>query len=258
MRALLVGAGRALGEPVQLEIKNLWASVEGKEVLKGVDLKIESGKVHAIMGPNGSGKSTLSSVIMGHPKYKVLKGDILLDGKSLLKLPANERARAGLFLGFQYPMEVPGVGLANFLRTALISANGKAPPVMEFHRILKEQMGRLGMTEEFMKRGLNEGFSGGEKKRAEIFQMNILKPKIAVLDEPDSGTDVDALKFVGKGIEQSVKENKTGVLLITHYNRILKYVKPDFVHVFKDGKVVRSGGAKLAGEVEKEGYDSFG
>ncbi len=257
MRAPPAAAGRALGEPVQLEIKNLWASVEGKEVLKGVDLKIEEGKVHAIMGPNGSGKSTLSSVIMGHPKYKILKGDILLDGKSILKLPVNERARAGLFLGFQYPMEVPGVGMSNFLRTALISSNGKASPVMEFHKILKEQMGRLGMGDEFIRRGLNEGFSGGEKKRAEILQMNILKPKIAILDEPDSGTDVDALKVVGKGIEQSVKENKTGVLLITHYNRILKYVKPDFVHVFKDGRIVKSGKVELADEVEKEGYEAF-
>ncbi|MBI4015608.1 MAG: Fe-S cluster assembly ATPase SufC [Candidatus Aenigmarchaeota archaeon] len=243
---------------MKLEIKNLWASIEGKEVLKGVNLTIEKGKVHAIMGPNGSGKSTLSSVIMGHPKYKILKGDILLDGKSILKFPANERAHMGLFLGFQYPMEVPGVGLGNFLRTALISSNGKAPPVMEFHKILKEQMGRLGMGDEFIRRGLNEGFSGGEKKRAEILQMNMLKPKIAILDEPDSGTDVDALKVVGKGIEQSAKENKTGVLLITHYNRILKYVKPDFVHVFKDGRVVKSGKAELAGEVEKEGYEAFG
>jgi len=255
---------------MSLEIKNLCVSVnaerssanvaaqhEGKEILKGISLKINSGEVHVIMGPNGSGKSTLSLAIMGHSKYKIVGGDILLDGKSILGLPVHERAKLGIFLGFQYPQEVAGVGISNFLRTVLANTNGSAPAVAEFHTRLKEKMKQLGMPEEFLKRGLNQGFSGGEKKRSEILQLATLKPKFAVLDEPDSGTDVDGLKSIAAGIKEAVAENKTGILLITHYNRILEHIKPDFVHVVVDGKIVKSGSFAVANEVEANGYDIF-
>ncbi|MBI2040764.1 MAG: Fe-S cluster assembly ATPase SufC [DPANN group archaeon] len=230
---------------------------ERKEIISGISLTINSGEVHALMGPNGSGKSTLSLALMGHPKYKITHGDILLNGKSIINLPANERAKLGVFLGFQYPQEVEGVGISNFLRTVLARTNDGAPAVKEFHKQLKEKMSQLGMPEEFLKRGLNHGFSGGEKKRSEILQLEVLKPKFAILDEPDSGTDVDGLKSVAAGIKETVAENKTGVLLITHYNRILEHVKPDFVHIIVDGKIVNSGGAELARETEKSGYDSL-
>jgi len=239
-----------------LEIKNLHVSIEGKEILKGVDLKIKKGETHALMGPNGSGKSTLSFVLMGHPKYKVTKGEILLDGKNILKLSPNKRANLGLFLGFQYPTEIPGVSLFNFLKTSYNSThegNGKVSS-MEFREILKDKMKTLGIEETFINRNLNEGFSGGEKKRGEILQMAILNPKFSVLDETDSGLDIDSLKIVASSINKiSSKEN--GILLITHYQRILRYIKPNFVHVMINGKIVLSGDEKLAEKLEEKGYD---
>jgi Fe-S cluster assembly ATP-binding protein len=237
-----------------LEIRDLFVEVEGKEILKGVSLSIKSGEIHALMGPNGSGKSSLSLAVMGHPKYKITKGEILLNGKSILNLPVNDRAKLGLFLGFQYPQETEGVGVSNFLRTSLLSLEKVVPEVMSFHNELKEKMQSLGLKEEFLKRGLNVGYSGGEKKRSEILQMSVLKPKIAILDEPDSGTDVDGLKVIANGIGESSKEG-AGILLITHYNKILQHVKPDFVHVLVDGKITKSGGPELAEEIEKSGYE---
>ncbi len=242
---------------MKLEIKDLYVSIEGKMVINGLSLTINSSEVHALMGPNGSGKSTLSYAIMGHPKYKITNGDILVDGKSILKLAANERARLGIFLGFQYPQELAGVGISNFLRTALASRGESVPRPAEFYKIIKEKMQQLGMPEEFLKRGLNEGYSGGEKKRSEILQLTTLKPKFAILDEPDSGTDVDGLKAVALGIKRAVTENQTGTLLITHYNKILEHVEPNFVHIMIDGKIAKSGGASLARDVEKIGYESF-
>lgn len=242
-----------------LEIKDLHASIDGKEILKGVNLKINPGEIHAIMGPNGSGKSTLSFVLMGHPKYKITKGEILFNGKKLNELSPDTRAKMGMFLGFQYPTEIPGVSLFNFLKTAYNSiheGNGKVSS-MEFREILREKMSTLGVEESFINRYLNEGFSGGEKKRGEILQMAILKPKLALLDEPDSGTDVDALKKIAEGVSKVSKENKMGVILITHYNRILRYIKPDFVHVMVDGKVVKTGNEELANQVDTEGYKIF-
>ncbi len=240
-----------------LEILDLHVEVEGKEILKGVTLIVNQGEVHALMGPNGSGKSTLSYAIMGHSKYKITGGNILVDGKSVIGLPANERAKLGIFLGFQYPHEISGVGISNFLRTALASNGKTIPGAIEFHKLLKEEMQKLGMPEEFLKRGLNQGFSGGEKKRSEVLQLSVLKPKFAILDEPDSGTDVDGLKAVALGVKEAVAKNKTGVLLITHYNKILEYVKPDFVHIIVDGKIVKSGDAKLAREIENAGYEKI-
>lgn len=239
-----------------LEIKNLHASVDGKEILKGVDLKINPGEIHALMGPNGSGKSTLSFVLMGHPKYKVTDGEILFDGKKFNDLAPNDRAKLGLFLGFQYPTEISGVSLFNFLKTAYNSLhenNGRVSS-MEFREILKDKMKLLGVEDSFINRYLNEGFSGGEKKRGEILQMAVLNPKIAVLDETDSGLDVDSLKIVAEGIN-TIASKQNGVLLITHYQRILKYIKPDFVHVMIGGKIMKSGGHKLAEELEERGYD---
>ncbi len=242
---------------MRLDIKNLCVDVESKSIINGLSLTINSGEVHALMGPNGSGKSTLSYAIMGHPKYKITNGDILIDGKSILGLPANERAKLGIFLGFQYPQELAGVGISNFLRTALASRGESVLRPAEFYKIVKEKMQQLGMPEEFLKRGLNEGYSGGEKKRSEILQLATLKPKFAILDEPDSGTDVDGLKVVALGIKRAVTENQTGTLLITHYNKILEYVEPDFVHIVIDGRIVKSGDASLARDVEKIGYESF-
>lgn len=240
----------------ELIIKNLHVSVEGKEILKGVNLKIKQGEIHALMGPNGSGKSTLSYVLMGHPKYKVEKGDIRLDGKSILKLSTDKRARLGLFLAFQYPSEVAGVTVSQFLRSAL---NARKDPnsFKEFQKTLEEDMDSLKMNEAFADRYLNEGFSGGEKKRNEILQMSVLKPKMAILDEVDSGTDIDALKVIAQNINAMFKKNKTGILMITHYNRILKYVKPKFVHVILDGKIVKSGSCWLAERLEKTGYENI-
>jgi Fe-S cluster assembly ATP-binding protein len=246
-----------------LEIKDLHVSIEGKEILKGVNLKTGPGEVHAIMGPNGSGKSTLAYTLLGHPKYKVTQGDILIDGKSILGLKADERAKKGLFLGFQYPTEVSGVGFSHFLRTAYNSLSKALEgddrevfiTVREFQKYLKENLEKVGLKEEFLSRYLNEGFSGGEKKRAEVLQMAVLKPKIAILDEPDSGLDIDAIQAVAKAISQ-VSGKEATTIIITHYARILKYLdKLDFVHVFAEGKVMKTGDATLADKLEAEGYD---
>lgn len=238
-----------------LEIRNLHVSVEGKEILKGVDLKVSPGEIHAIMGPNGSGKSTLSFAIMGHPKYKITKGEILVDGKNVVELPPNERAKLGLFLGFQYPTEISGVSLFNFLKTSYNSVHEQdRVSAMEFREMIRDKMGTLNIDEGFMNRYLNEGFSGGEKKRGEILQMAIIEPEYAILDETDSGLDIDSLKVVAGGIQKLAGPNNA-FLLITHYQRILRYIKPQFVHVMIDGKIVLSGGEKLAEELETRGYD---
>jgi len=241
---------------VTLEIKDLHASVEGREILKGVNLKVAQGEIHALMGPNGSGKSTLAYVIMGHPKYKVTSGDILLNGESILSLSADQRAKKGLFLAFQYPVSIPGVTIFNFLRASVNAVKGEPMPIVQFRRILKDAFKSLGMDESFSSRYLNEGFSGGEKKRAEIVQLTLLRPKIAILDETDSGLDIDALKVVAEGVNK-LYGPEMGILLITHYQRILKYIKPQYVHVMIDGRIVSSGGEDLAEELEKYGYSYF-
>jgi len=245
----------------KLEIKNLHVTVDTeqgtKEILKGVDLVINSGESHAIMGPNGSGKSTLAYTIAGHPKYTVTKGEILLDGEDVLEMSVDERARAGLFLAMQYPVEIPGVSVSNFLRTAKTAIDGEAPALRSWIKDVKSAMDNLKMDSSFTERNVNEGFSGGEKKRHEILQLELLKPKIAVLDETDSGLDVDALKIVSEGVNRAKQENDFGLLLITHYTRILKYIKPDFVHVFVAGKVAEQGGPELADRLEAEGYDRY-
>jgi len=239
-----------------LQIKDLHASVEGKDVLKGVNLTLRSGEVHALMGPNGSGKSTLSAIVMGHPKYAVEKGDILFNGESILSWTPEKRALAGLFLAFQYPAEVPGVSVANFLRTAYnqLQPKERQLPVFKFASLLDEKMKELLIPSHFAERYLNDGFSGGEKKRCEILQMAILKPKIALMDETDSGLDVDALRIVAEGTNRLVQQTGLGVLLVTHYPRILQYVKPHFVHLFVNGRIVKTGGMELAEEVERTGY----
>lgn len=244
-----------------LEIKDLHVSVETdqgtKEILKGVDLTIRSGETHAIMGPNGSGKSTLAYSIAGHPKYTVTKGEVLLDGENVLEMSVDERARAGVFLAMQYPVEIPGVTVSNFLRTAKTAITGEAPALREWIKDVRGAMESLRMDSTFTERNVNEGFSGGEKKRHEILQMELLKPKFAVLDETDSGLDVDALKVVSEGVNRVTEANDMGVLLITHYTRILKYIKPDFVHVFVAGKIAEEGGPELAERLEAEGYDKY-
>lgn len=244
-----------------LEIKNLHVSVNTdqgeKEILRGVDLVIRSGETHAIMGPNGSGKSTLAYSIAGHPKYTVTQGEILLDGENVLEMSVDERARAGLFLAMQYPVEIPGVSVSNFLRTAKTAIDGEAPALRGWVKEVRESMDALKMDKSFTERNVNEGFSGGEKKRHEILQLELLKPKFAVLDETDSGLDVDALKIVSEGVNRSKGNTNMGVLLITHYTRILKYIKPDFVHVFVAGKVAEEGGPELADQLEAEGYDKY-
>lgn len=245
----------------KLEIKNLHVSVETdqgtKEILRGVDLVIRSGETHAVMGPNGSGKSTLAYSIAGHPKYEVTEGEILLDGENVLEMSVDERARAGLFLAMQYPVEIPGVSVSNFLRTAKTAIDGQAPALRGWVSDVRTAMENLKMDSEFTERNVNEGFSGGEKKRHEILQMELLKPKMAVLDETDSGLDVDALRVVAEGVNRIKGDNNMGVLLITHYTRILKYIKPDFVHVFVAGKIAEQGGPELADRLEAEGYDRY-
>ena len=244
-----------------LEIKDLHASVtteEGpKEILKGVNLTIKSGETHAIMGPNGSGKSTLSYAIAGHPKYQVTSGEVLLDGENVLEMSVDERARAGLFLAMQYPVEVPGVSMSNFLRTAATAVRGEAPKLRHWVKEVKEEMAKLEISQEFAERSVNEGFSGGEKKRHEILQLALLKPKFAILDETDSGLDVDALRVVSEGVNEYKASNEVGVMLITHYTRILRHITPDFVHVFAGGKIVESGGRELADELEESGYVKY-
>ncbi|MGJ6965501.1 Fe-S cluster assembly ATPase SufC [Streptosporangium sp. G11] len=239
-----------------LEIRDLHVTVADKEILRGVNLTVRAGETHAIMGPNGSGKSTLAYAIAGHPKYTITGGQVLLDGVDLLELTVDERARAGLFLAMQYPVEVPGVSVSNFLRTAVTSIRGEAPKLREFAKDLKAGMDALSIDAAFAQRNVNEGFSGGEKKRHEILQLELLKPKIAVLDETDSGLDVDALRVVSEGINR-FRSDETGVLLITHYTRILRYVKPDFVHVFSAGRIVEQGGPELAEKLEAEGYEAY-
>jgi Fe-S cluster assembly ATP-binding protein len=244
-----------------LVIKDLQVSVdiEGgtKEILKGVDLTIEQGSIHAIMGPNGSGKSTLAYTIAGHPKYHVTGGSITLDGADVLAMTVDARARAGLFLAMQYPVEIPGVTVSNFLRTAKTAIEGEAPPLRPWLKEVKESMGALRMDRAFSERNVNEGFSGGEKKRHEILQLELLKPKFAILDETDSGLDVDALKIVSEGVNRAHENTGLGVLLITHYTRILRYIHPDFVHVFVNGRVAEEGGSELADRLEDEGYDRY-
>ncbi len=244
-----------------LEIKDLHVSVnteEGeKEILKGVDLTVKSGEVHAIMGPNGSGKSTLAYSIAGHPKYTVTKGTVTLDGVDILSMKVDERARAGLFLAMQYPVEVPGVSVANFLRTAKTAIDGEAPKLRTWIKDVNEALERVTLDKEFAQRNVNEGFSGGEKKRHEIAQLELLNPKFAVLDETDSGLDIDALRVVSDGVNRYSSQGDRGVLLITHYTRILQYIKPDYVHVFVAGKVAEQGGRELADQLEANGYDKY-
>ena len=244
-----------------LEIKNLQVSVDAdggeREILKGVDLTIRSGETHAIMGPNGSGKSTLAYSIAGHPKYTSTGGSVTLDGQDVLEMSVDERARAGLFLAMQYPVEVPGVSVSNFLRSAATAIRAEAPKVRTWVGEVKEAMSSLGMDPSFSERNVNEGFSGGEKKRHEILQMELLKPKIAILDETDSGLDVDALRIVSEGVNRIKAKSDVGIMLITHYTRILRYIKPDFVHVFAGGRIVEQGGAQLAERLEAEGYAEY-
>ncbi|OZC66690.1 Fe-S cluster assembly ATPase SufC [Rhodococcus sp. 06-462-5] len=247
-----------------LEIRDLHVSVANSDstaepinILKGVDLTVKSGETHAIMGPNGSGKSTLSYAIAGHPKYAVTSGTITLDGEDVLEMSVDERARAGLFLAMQYPVEVPGVSMSNFLRTAATAVRGEAPKLRHWVKEAKTAMSELEIEANFLERNVNEGFSGGEKKRHEILQLGLLKPKIAILDETDSGLDVDALRVVSEGVNKYKEREEGGVLLITHYTRILRYIKPDFVHVFVNGEIVKSGGAELADELEANGYAGY-
>lgn len=236
------------------EFENIHVEVEGKEVVSGVSLTVYPGEVHAIMGPNGSGKSSLSNALMGHPSYEITKGTARLDGKDLLDMEPDERSRAGLFLAFQYPLAIPGVTVANFMRAAVQSHRGKDADMTDFRKTFLAQMNELDVDRTFATRYLNEGFSGGEKKRIEILQMAMLKPKMALLDETDSGLDIDALKVVSEGINR-YHDDSNGVLLVTHYQRLLNYVKPDHVHVMSKGKFVKSGGADLALELEEKGYD---
>lgn len=250
--------------PSVLEIKDLHVDVASTDdnaepihILKGVNLTIRSGETHAIMGPNGSGKSTLSYAIAGHPKYQVTSGSITLDGEDVLEMSVDERARAGLFLAMQYPVEVPGVSMSNFLRTAATAVRGEAPKLRHWVKEVKEAMTELEIDSAFGDRSVNEGFSGGEKKRHEILQLGLLKPRIAILDETDSGLDVDALHVVSDGVNRYRERELGGVLLITHYTRILRYITPDFVHVFVGGRVVESGGPELADELEANGYERF-
>ncbi|MGB4136095.1 MAG: Fe-S cluster assembly ATPase SufC [Microbacterium sp.] len=244
-----------------LEIRDLHVTVETDAgttpILNGVDLTINTGETHAIMGPNGSGKSTLAYTIAGHPKYTVTQGSITFDGEDVLAMSVDERARAGLFLAMQYPVEIPGVTVTNFLRTAKTALDGEAPAIRQWTKDVKTAMSNLRMDPKFAQRNVNEGFSGGEKKRHEILQLEVLKPKFAVLDETDSGLDVDALKIVSEGVNRAKEQTNLGVLLITHYTRILRYIRPQFVHVMVAGRIVEEGGSELADRLEEEGYDRF-
>ena len=248
-----------MSEKAHLEIKNLYVSVEDEEILKGVDLTINEGEVHALMGPNGSGKSTLAYAVVGHPKYEVTAGEVLLNGENVLEMEADERSKAGLFLAFQYPVAIPGITVANFLRMAINTHREEKgldniSPI-EFRKTLIEKMELLEIDKSFAGRYLNEGFSGGEKKRAEALQMAVMEPKIAIMDETDSGLDIDALKVVSNGVNSIQEEMGMGVLVITHYQRILNYIEPDHVHVMLDGRIVASDGPELAVQLEEEGYD---
>ncbi len=245
-----------------LTIENLHVSIAGKKILRGVDLTLRQGEVHALMGPNGSGKSTLSYALMGHPNYEITDGSITLDGIDILALEPDERAKAGLFLAFQYPTSIPGVSVANFLRHAVTNVRNPERkegqdliPMREFRKELKEQMEELGVDAEFARRYLNEGFSGGEKKRAEILQLAMLRPAFAILDETDSGLDIDAVRVVSEGVNRVASRHATGILVITHYERILTYIKPSFVHILFGGKIVENGGPELIQTLERQGYD---
>ena len=241
-------------QPATLEIKGLEATVEGKPILKGIDLVVKQGETHALMGPNGSGKSTLANVLMGRPGYMLTAGQVLFKGEDIVKLTADQRAQRGLFLAMQYPVEIPGVSVVNFLRTAYKSMKGKEINALEFRKHMKAKMNLLGIEDEMVQRYVNQGFSGGEKKKNEILQLAVLEPEIAVLDETDSGLDIDSLKAVAGGVAQLIGPD-LGVLLITHYQRILNYITPDFVHVMIDGRIVKSGGPELAHELEEKGYE---
>ena len=245
-----------------LQIENLHASIDGKEILRGVSLTIRHGEIHALMGPNGSGKSTLSYALMGHPNYEVTEGTATIDGQDILEMEADERAKAGLFLAFQYPTSIPGVTVANFLRHAVTNVRNPERkegedliPMREFRKELREKMDDLGMDAEFARRYLNEGFSGGEKKRAEVLQLAMLRPAFAILDETDSGLDIDAVRTVSEGVNRVAARDGTGVLVITHYKRILEYIKPQFVHILLGGRIVESGGRELVDKLEAQGYD---
>ncbi|MDR0487822.1 MAG: Fe-S cluster assembly ATPase SufC [Propionibacteriaceae bacterium] len=245
----------------RLEIRDLHVSVETetgpKPILKGVNLVVNPGEVHAIMGPNGSGKSTLAYAIAGHPKYTITSGSVLLDGTELVELSVDERAKAGLFLAMQYPVEVPGISVANFLRTAKTAVDGQAPPLRTWVKKVSESLASMQLDDEFSARSVNEGFSGGEKKRNEIVQLDLLNPKYAILDETDSGLDIDALRIVSEGVNRYSAQGDRGILLITHYTRILRYIKPDFVHVFVDGRIVEEGDSTLADSLEETGYEKW-
>jgi len=243
-------------EPATLQIEELEATVEGKPILKGIDLVVKQGETHALMGPNGSGKSTLANVLMGRPGYATSAGRVLFKGEDIGKLTADQRAQRGLFLAMQYPVEIPGVSVVNFLRTAYKSAKGKEINALDFRKHMKEKMKLLGVDDEMVQRYVNQGFSGGEKKKNEILQLAVLEPEIAVLDETDSGLDIDSLKAVAGGVAQLIGPD-LGVLLITHYQRILNYITPDFVHVMIDGRIVKSGGKELAHELEEKGYEGI-
>lgn len=239
-----------------LKIKNLSVAVEKNEILRNLNLEVKPGEVHVVMGPNGAGKSTLANTLAGHPKYEIKGGEISIDDEKISDLSPDQRAKKGLFLSMQYIPEIPGVSIANFLRIAYDSINGTKSHPVKFHKALKEKASNLSVGSDFLKRHIGVGFSGGEKKRLEVLQLKVLDPKYAILDETDSGLDVDALKIVGEGIEAFRSEEK-GILLITHYNRLLEYIKPDFVHIMNEGKIVHSGGAELAKEIEEKGYSDF-
>lgn len=247
-----------------LEIKNLHAQVlpsdesaEPKPILKGVNLTLNFGEIHAIMGPNGSGKSTLAYTLAGHPRYEITEGEVLLDGENILEMSVDERARAGLFLAMQYPTEVPGVSMSNFMRTAVTAVRGEAPKLREWVKEVNEARENLKIDKSFSERSVNEGFSGGEKKRHEVLQLDLMRPKFAVMDETDSGLDVDALRVVSEGINRYQRDTNGGILMITHYKRILEYVKPDVIHVFANGQIVTTGGPELADQLEADGYEQF-
>jgi Fe-S cluster assembly ATP-binding protein len=249
-------ATETLEKTITLEIRDLHAAVEGKEILKGIDLTIRQGEVHALMGPNGSGKSTLASVLMGRPSYSVTSGSVHFGGEDVTRLTADKRAQLGLFLAFQYPTEIPGVSVVNFLRSAYNAVHGEGMSALAFHKLLREKMELLGVEDEMVKRYVNQGFSGGEKKKNEVLQLAVLEPKIAVLDETDSGLDIDSLRSVAEGVARLIGPT-LGVLLITHYQRILNYIKPDHIHVMMDGRIVLSGGAEVAHDLEQKGYEGL-
>jgi Fe-S cluster assembly ATP-binding protein len=243
--------------PATLEVRGLHATVEGKQILNGIDLVVRQGETHALMGPNGSGKSTLSNVIMGRPGYVITDGSVIFNGEDITSLTPDERAKRGLFLAMQYPTEVPGVSVVNFLRTAYQAVKGEQVSALAFRKHMKEQMDRLSIDDAVVNRYVNQGFSGGEKKRNEVLQLAVLQPQIAILDETDSGLDVDALRVVSEGVNRYAEAEDAGVLLITHYTRILRYIRPQFVHVFVGGRIIESGGPELADELEENGYERF-